>query len=101
MTQDNNNVNDPQHQDLHLSRRKVLTALGTMACGGLLLGGFAQSAAAKGLSVLDHAYGEDKAASAGPVSVASLTASGVDDGWANVLDYGAVGDGVTDDTAAF
>lgn len=94
-----NDVNDPTPQNLHLSRRKMLTALGSMACAGLLLGVLPRTASATGLSLMESRGGATE--QPGPVSISSLTASGVDDGWANVFDYGAAGDGVTDDTAAF
>ncbi|NOU71590.1 hypothetical protein GC098_09170 [Paenibacillus sp. LMG 31458] len=78
-------------------RRKLLNILGTagvtIAAGGTLMRLLSLEAAATGATVTTSVYGNSV------VMPSSLSSS--DPGYVNVLDYGAVGDGTTDDTAAF
>ncbi|RKN74874.1 hypothetical protein [Paenibacillus ginsengarvi] len=77
-----------------LTRRKLLAAIGTasmtVAAGGAFMHLLTPAAAAApGQSVVSSVYS------------GGTLLSPADPGWANVLDYGAVGDGTADDTAGF
>lgn len=90
------NVQDDENgQSRTMTRRNLLAVLGaaglTAAAGGTLMSFMGVPAAAAGKSVNANVYGHQ--------GLTLLTAS--DPGWVNVLDYGAAGDGTTDDTAAF
>ncbi|MZQ81215.1 hypothetical protein GQF01_03645 [Paenibacillus sp. 5J-6] len=80
-----------------MTRRSLLTLLGvaglTAVAGGAVLGLLRSptAVAAAGSSVTENVYKQQ----------ALNLLSGNEPGWVNVLDYGAVGDGVTDDTDAF
>lgn len=79
------------------TRRSLLAVLGTAgltaAAGGGLLGLLRSpaAAAAAGSTVTGNVYEQQ--------GLNLFDAS--DPGWVNVLDYGAIGDGITDDTGAF
>ncbi|GAA3407310.1 right-handed parallel beta-helix repeat-containing protein [Paenibacillus hodogayensis] len=76
-----------------LTRRKLLAAIGatglSVAAGGAFMQLLTPGAAAAA-GVTSSVYG-----------ISPSLAGTADPGWVNVLDYGAVGDGTTDDTAAF
>lgn len=79
-----------------MTRRNLLAVLGaaglTAAAGGVLMNLIGMpAAAAAGSTVIENVYGQE--------GLTLLNAN--DPGWVNVLDYGAVGDGVTDDTTFF
>ncbi len=87
-------------EGLQWTRRKLLTALGTtgiaIAAGGAFMNLLNSDAHAEGKdqNVVESVYGTLQ-------SKKKSTTYLSDVGWVNVVDYGAVGDGSTDDTIAF
>lgn len=92
--QDKASTREERSPSVRIGRRRLLTSLGamgvTLVSGSLLFSGLSRTTAI-GNSVSKNVYGNK------PPGKPFLLAEGT----ANVLDYGAAGDGITDDTLCF
>ncbi|RKN74936.1 hypothetical protein [Paenibacillus ginsengarvi] len=85
-----------------ISRRKLLSAAGTAAVAGVLLGQ-GVGLASQGNGVVNDVYGNPTMSSNGNASgIRRIVEEVIEEyGHVNVKEFGAVGDGVTDDSQAF